>query len=142
MIAYDFMHLDTAIGQRLYAQAFLEHTTRRLHIACVTARPTSDRVTQQARNVTAGLGVRVQSLRFLLRDRDAKYTNAFEAIIEAEDMEILKSPGHPRRTLTAKESSAASAARFCWVALWMRTYRSVSGIDGEHVPRAWCAAAR
>lgn len=40
VIACDFMNLDTALGQRLYALVFLEHATRRLHIADVTARPT------------------------------------------------------------------------------------------------------
>jgi hypothetical protein len=57
ILAADFLHLDTALGQRLYALAFLEHGTRRLHITGVTAHPTQEWAVQQARNVAAGLGM-------------------------------------------------------------------------------------
>lgn len=66
-------HSDTTLGGRLYALAFLEHGTRRLHITSVTARPTQAWTVQQARNLSADLGTRMESLRFLLRDRDNKY---------------------------------------------------------------------
>ncbi|MFI0771580.1 integrase core domain-containing protein [Streptomyces sp. NPDC021218] len=96
-IAADFLHIDTALGKRLYALVFLEHGTRRLHITGVTARPTQDWAVQQARNLTIGLGTRIDSLYFLLRDRDGKYSQAFDAVFQAEDMEILKSaPQAPR----------------------------------------------
>ncbi|MGW1682171.1 integrase core domain-containing protein [Saccharopolyspora sp. NPDC002376] len=61
--------------------------------------------------MTAGLGVRVQSLRFLLRDRDAKYTNAFDAVFEAEDMEILKSPPRAPKTNAHCERAIGSSRR-------------------------------
>jgi transposase len=97
IIAVDFFHIDTALGKSLYALAFLEHATRRLHITGVTAHPTRDWAVQQARNLTADLGTRIESLRFLLRDRDDKYGAAFDAIFEAEDAEVLKSaPQAPR----------------------------------------------
>jgi hypothetical protein len=90
-------HVDTVLGTRLYAMAFLEHGTRRLHITGVTRHPTGEWVTQQARNLAADLGTRVESLRFVLRDRDAKYTASFDAVFEAEDMDVLLSaPRAPR----------------------------------------------
>ncbi|WP_406469244.1 hypothetical protein [Streptomyces sp. NBC_01594] len=61
----------------MYALVFLEHGTRRLHIDGVTAHPTGSWTVQQARNLAVELGVWVDSLRFLLRDRDAKYTESF-----------------------------------------------------------------
>ncbi|MEU8727413.1 MULTISPECIES: integrase core domain-containing protein [Streptomyces] len=97
IIAADFFHIDTALGRRLYALVFLEHGTWRLHITGVTARPTRDWVAQQARNLTADLGIRIESLHFLLRDRDGKYSEAFDAVFAAEEMDILKSaPQAPR----------------------------------------------
>nr|WP_323186541.1 hypothetical protein [Streptomyces mirabilis] len=52
---------------------------------------------QQARNLATDLGTRMESLRFLLRDRDGKYGQSFDAVFQSEEMEILKSaPQAPR----------------------------------------------
>ncbi|MFI6359291.1 integrase core domain-containing protein [Streptomyces sp. NPDC050743] len=97
IIAADFFHVDTVTGRRLYALVFLEHGTRRLHLTGVTAHPTAQWATQQARNLAADLGARVESLRFALRDRDSKYTSSFDAVFEAEEREVLLSaPQAPR----------------------------------------------
>ena len=92
IIACDFLHIDTVGLQRLYALVFLEHATRRLHIAGVTAHPTAEWVTQQARNLAYELGTRVESLRFLIRDRDTKYTRTFDNVFHADDIQTLKTP--------------------------------------------------
>ena len=97
IIAADFFHVDTVLGTRLYAMAFLEHGTRRLHVTGVTRHPTGEWATQQARNFAADLGTRVESLRFVLRDRDAKYTAPFDAVFEAVELDVLLSaPRAPR----------------------------------------------
>ncbi|MGY0065029.1 integrase core domain-containing protein [Streptomyces sp. LZ34] len=92
ILAADFLHIDTIALKRLYALALIEHGTRRVHLAGVTAHPTVPWTVQQARNLTMTLGCRMVSLRFLLRDQDSKYTNAFDAVFQADDMEILLSP--------------------------------------------------
>lgn len=92
ILAADFLHLDTISLQRLYALVFIEHGTRRAHLAGVTAHPTAQWTAQQARNLTMTLGCRMDSLRFLLRDRDTKYTRTFDAVFKADDVEILLSP--------------------------------------------------
>ena len=63
----------------------------------MTAHPTRDWATQQARNLAADLGTRQGSMRFLLRDRDAKYSPAFDAVFQAEEIHILQTaPQTPR----------------------------------------------
>jgi transposase len=96
-IAADFLHLDTVLGTRLYAPAFLKHGTRRPHITGITAHPTQAWTTQQARNLTVDLGHRTESLHFLLRDRDATYCRAFDSVFQADDLHVIKSaPQAPR----------------------------------------------
>ncbi|WP_406416531.1 integrase core domain-containing protein [Streptomyces sp. NBC_00842] len=92
IIAADFLHLDTVSLKRLYALVVIEHGTRRLHLAGVTAHPTAQWTVQQARNLAVILDRPIDSLRFLLRDRDSKYTRAFDAVFEADGVEILLSP--------------------------------------------------
>jgi transposase len=89
VIAADFFHVDTVLGMRLYAMAFLEHGTRKLHITGVTRHPTGQWATQQARNLAADLGTRVESLRFVLRDRDTNYTAPFDAVFVADGVPPL-----------------------------------------------------
>jgi hypothetical protein len=72
---------------------FIELDTRRVHLAGVTATPTGSWITQQARNVLLALQEQGRRVRFLLRDRDAKFCRSFDDVFRAEGAEIVLTPG-------------------------------------------------
>jgi putative transposase len=92
ILAIDFVHVDTIGLQRLYAVVLIEHGTRRAHLAGVTANPTGQWTAQAARNTLMDLADQGTTYKFLLRDRDTKFTNAFDAVFTDADIRILKSP--------------------------------------------------
>ena len=82
---------------RLYVLVFIEHGSRRLHVAGVTARPTGAWAAQQARNLAMDLGDRLGTLRFVIHDRDPVFTTAFGEVFKAEGLRIITTlPKTPR----------------------------------------------
>jgi putative transposase len=92
IVACDFFTADTVWLRRLYVLFFIELDTRRVHLAGVTAHPDSAWVTQQARNLLLVLGERGRPVRFLLRDRDAKFCRSFDDVFRSEGAQVLVTP--------------------------------------------------
>jgi putative transposase len=92
IVACDFFTADTVWLRRLYVLFFIELDTRRVHLAGVTGHPDSAWVTQQARNLLLVLGERGRQVRFLLRDRDAKFCRSFDDVFYSEGAQVLVTP--------------------------------------------------
>ncbi len=92
ILAADFFTVDLLDGTSAYVLAVIEHATRRIRILGVTAHPNDAWVTQMARNLMMDLDEHVESIKFLLRDRDTKFTAAFDAVFTGADIRILRSP--------------------------------------------------
>jgi putative transposase len=89
LISCDFFTVETVCLTRIYVLVFLEHGRRRLHVAGATINPMGQWVAQAARNFAMDLGERVETVRFLIRDRDRKYPAAFDAVFAADGIETI-----------------------------------------------------
>lgn len=104
ILAIDLFHVDCALSlTRLYAAFVIEHRTRRVHLLGVTRHPTGPWLAQLARNLTADLEEAGQRFTHLIRDRDSKFTSAFDAVFTAADMDVLlTAPQAPRMNAIAE----------------------------------------
>src|SRR2546423_6263317 len=87
-----FRITSTVLLKRIYALIAVEHGSRRAHLIGVTAHPTGAWTTQAARNLLMNLADHATTITFLLRDRDSRFTTAFDAVFAADGIRLLTSP--------------------------------------------------
>jgi hypothetical protein len=92
MLAYDFFTVETLWLKTVYVLFFIELGTRRVHIAGCTEHPTSGWVNQQARQLCWTFEDQTTTFRFLLHDRDAKFTSAFDHVFAAQNIKLIRTP--------------------------------------------------
>jgi putative transposase len=133
ILAVDFAHVDTVFLRRLYVLVVIEHGRRRVHLAGITAHPTGAWVTQQARNLLMDLGERAEQFRYLIRDRDAKFGAAFDAVFTGADIRIVRTPVQAPRANAIAERFIGTLRRECLDHLLITGPRHLAVVLREYV---------
>ena len=132
ILATDFFTVDTVWLERLYVLVVIEIESRVVHVLGVSRHPVGMWVTQVARNLVSDLDEDGRRFRFLVRDRDTKFTRGFDEVFASESTEIIRTP---------VRSPCANA----YAERWVRTARQecldltlvVSRRHLEHVLRSY-----
>ena len=117
ILATDFFSVGTVLFERLYVLFAIEHATRRAHLLGITEHPENGFVSQVARNLVGDLAGTGRRTKFLVRDRDTKFTASFDEVSRSEGTEVIKAPVRAPRANAFAERFVRTARAECldWV---------------------------
>jgi putative transposase len=125
-----YVTVETALLRRYYVLFFIAHASRRVWLAGCTQNPTGAWVTQQARNL--GLDLSDHGVRFLIRDRDSKYSGPFDEVFRSGGVRIVKTPVRAPKANAIAERFVRTVRAECldWLVILNRRHL-------EHVLRVY-----
>jgi putative transposase len=130
----DFLTVDTLFLKRFYVLFFIELATRRVHFAGITTNPDGRWVAQQARNLLMTLDDEDVRLRFVVRDRDSKFTREFDEVFRSEGIRVIKAPVRAPKARAHAERWVGSIRRECLDQLLILGHRHL-----QHVVATYAA---
>jgi putative transposase len=128
----DFLTVDTLFLKRFYVLFFIELATRRVHLAGITANPDGPWVGQQARNLLMQLDDEDVRARFLVRDRDSKFTREFEEVFRSEGIRVIKAPVRAPKARAHAERWVGTLRRECLDRLLILGRRHLAAVLREY----------
>jgi putative transposase len=133
MLACDFFTVDTVLLRRLYVLFFIEIDTRRIYLSSITANPVGEWVTQQARNLSFVLADGTRQTKFLIRDRDTKFTAGFDEVFRSEGIRIIKTPARAPRANAFAERFVGTVRRECLDRILILGRRHLEQVLAEYI---------
>jgi hypothetical protein len=127
-LACDFLSVDTVLLRRLYVLVFICVGSRRIEYVACTSKPGGAWVVQQARNLLMDLDDRGQRPRFLIHDRDAKFSCAFDAIFDGGAMRVIRTPFQAPNANAHIERWVGTVRRECLDRLLIFSRRQLEGV--------------
>jgi len=133
IVATDFFHVDTVLLRRYYVLFVIELERRVVHVLGVTTNPNGQWVTQVARNFAADLEETGRRFRFLIRDRDTKFTASFDEVFTSIGVEIIKTPVRSPRANAYAERFVRTIRSECLDHLLVVSRRHLESVLDEYV---------
>ena len=134
ILACDFFTVETLFLQTIYVLFFIELGTRRVHFARCTTNPHEAWVTQQARQLAWDLDETNARFRFLIRDRDTKFREAFDTIFRSEGVKIIRTPAQAPNANSHAERYVRSVRSECLDKIII-----VNGVNARFANKRICA---